>query len=320
MTSEWDFLYNKAHNEYLNVAAGAGLLGLLAYLYFHLVVFLAAFTRVPKSKKINQDQDLTSRAYYPVLGATITGFAITNFFGFSVIPVYFMMIIIAALGYTLNKPVDTQRSFPPLMWLAIPVLLIYPYVLFVADAKYAKGKAYFDAGDQKVAIPLLKRAVALRPGLDLYHATLGESYATVGQVDLVRSETEINRKLNPHHLNFYKSRAKSYLTLATIDSSFTQPAAQELEKARALAPTDPKLAYNLALVYSRLDRLADAETQLKDSIALKPNYAEPYYARTLIYEQDKKTDLIPDLLKNARANLSTYSGALRDKMEKYISL
>jgi O-antigen ligase len=32
MTSEWDYLYNKAHNEYLNYLATIGILGLGSYL------------------------------------------------------------------------------------------------------------------------------------------------------------------------------------------------------------------------------------------------------------------------------------------------
>ncbi|MBI4153424.1 O-antigen ligase family protein, partial [Candidatus Woesebacteria bacterium] len=34
LVSEWDFLYNKAHNELLNILATTGILGLGAYLYF----------------------------------------------------------------------------------------------------------------------------------------------------------------------------------------------------------------------------------------------------------------------------------------------
>lgn len=33
LTSEWDFIYNKAHNEFLNTAADSGTVGLLSYLW-----------------------------------------------------------------------------------------------------------------------------------------------------------------------------------------------------------------------------------------------------------------------------------------------
>ena len=166
-------------------------------------------------------------------------------------------------------------------------------------------------------MPYLQKSANNRLGLDLYQATLGEAYSQLGQVDSALSQLDLNKKLNPYHLNFYKSRAKIYLTLASIDAKYHTGALEELKKARELAPTDPKLAYNLGLVYTRLDDLSSGEEQLRESIALKPNYSEPYYALTLLYEQDKKTDLLPDLLTSAKSNLSTYSAQLKDKIDKY---
>jgi len=318
MTTEWDFLYNKAHNEYLNVAAGAGLVGLAGYLSFHLAMFMAGFARVSKSKKVNQDELDNLRHLYPVLGATIVGFAITSFFGFSVIPVYLITIIIATLPTTLKTPKPETNDFlAPSYYFVLPVLLLYPLTIFLADTNYAKGKAYLDAGKPAVALPYLQKSASNRPGLDLYQATLGEAYSQLGQADSALTQLDLNKKLNPYHLNFYKSRAKIYLTLASIDAKYHSGALEELKRARELAPTDPKLAYNLGLVYTRLDDLSSGEEQLRQAIALKPNYAEPYYALTLLYEQDKKTSLLPELLTSAKSNLSTYSAQLKDKIDKY---
>ena len=318
MTSEWDFLYNKAHNEYLNIAAGSGVIGLLAYLYFHFTVFGVSLTTIAKNKKIVQDKKDELRYLYPVLGASIVAFAITNFFGFSVIPVYFLMIIIAALG---TAPVGVDPRVDPhnflFVYLLIFLVLIYPIRLFAADVNYAKGKRLFDAGQYSLSIPLLTKAVTTRPYLDLYHSTLGEAYAGLGQKNLALRELELNKKLNPYHLNFFKSRAKIYLTLASVDTSYHNQAAAELESARKLAPTDPKLAYNLGLVYTRLDKVELSAKNLEDAITLKPNYAEPYYALTLLYEQTKQIDKITPLLTSAKSNLATYSAQLKEKIEKY---
>lgn len=318
MTSEWDFLYNKAHNEYLNISASSGLIGLGAYLLFHLAMFSSGLTLIPKNKKVNHDSLDGLRQLYPVLSATIVGFAVTNFFGFSVIPVYFCIMIVATLPATYAKEVSIAPShLAPIYYFVLPVLLLYPLSLYLADTNYAKGKSYLDSGKPAIALPYLQKASRTRPGLDLFHATLGEAYAQLGQKDLAIQEAELNKNLNPHHLNFYKSRAKIYLTLASLDTKYHSNAASELIKARSLAPTDPKLAYNLGLIFSRLNDLNLAEQNLKDAINLKPNYSEAYYALTLLYEQDKKTDLIPALLLQAQSNLSTYSAQLKEKIEKY---
>jgi O-antigen ligase/Flp pilus assembly protein TadD len=339
LTSEWDFLYNKAHNEYLNITAGAGLVGLTAYLSWHLIMFLASFTRVPTSKKVRHDKQDRLRAIYPVLGATIISFTVTNFFGFSVIPVYFLTILIAALPTGFVRDRSTTDDIPSIiqysvfMILAL-LLLIYPLRLFYADYLYAQGKTYLDANRPSGAIPLLERALSYRPHEDLFMSSLGEAYAlmAVGSaeskdtVQQARTGTYIDHALaaaaatkanNPWHLNYYKSRAKVYLTLATLDPKYNNLAKTELEQARTLAPTDPKLAYNLGLVDSRVNALDPAAQELKDAIRLKPDYPDPYYALTLLYEQTKQTQLLPDLLKSAKTYLATYSAALQAKIDKY---
>jgi len=305
LTSEWDFLYNKAHNEYLNIATGAGLIGLLAYLYFHYAVFTTSLTLIPPSKKINQDLDNSLRAIYPILGASIVSFTVTNFFGFSVIPVYLITILLASLPSTIAKPPLPSTPHDLRSTIAILLLLIYPARLFLADVDYARGKA-------KNSADLLKQAVSIRPGLDLYHSQLGEIYATTGQKDLALHELAINKHLNPYHLNFYKSRAKIYLAL-----NLNAEAVVELVNARRLAPTDPKLAYNLGLIYTRLDNASLAIQEFKDAMTLKPNYQEPYYALTLLYEQTKQIDKVIPLLTSAKSNLATYSAQLKEKIEKY---
>jgi len=72
------------------------------------------------------------------------------------------------------------------------------------------------------------------------------------------------------------------------------------------------------LLYTRLNDLPSAEVQLQTTISLKRDYEAPYYALTLLYEQNKQTDLIPDLLQSAQANLATYSSQLKEKIDKYI--
>ena len=51
LTSEWDYLYNKAHNEFLNYLATTGFVGLGAYLFFIISIFLFVFKFVRHSGK-----------------------------------------------------------------------------------------------------------------------------------------------------------------------------------------------------------------------------------------------------------------------------
>lgn len=331
-TSEWDFLYNKAHNEYLNIAATCGLIGLAAYLYWHFTIARLSLTKVAKSKKVKQAPQSALRAFYPVLAASLISFSVTNFFGFSVIPVYLTMILLSALPETFTlaergrSSVNAFSQYYRLFGLLSFVLcLMFPFRLLLADLSYAKGKANLEGQNFLQAETLLARAISLRPWEPLFHSYLAETYAqlAVSQKsspyrDLALQEIAFTSKSNPWHLNYLKSRTKTFLTLTLLDPAYHQQAAVELERGRELAPTDPKLAYNLGLVYSRLGDIPNSIKQMTDAIALKSNYYEPYYALTLLYEESKQTDLILPLLEQAQANFDPLPEPLEQKMLKYL--
>lgn len=90
MLSEWDFLYNKAHNEVLNLLATTGTVGIIAYF-----LVIAAFSRWFL---------LTPNRYplAPLVGAYIT-ILVTNFFGFSVVIIGLYFFLIPAFCYIYNE-------------------------------------------------------------------------------------------------------------------------------------------------------------------------------------------------------------------------
>ncbi|MBP9759622.1 O-antigen ligase family protein, partial [Candidatus Dojkabacteria bacterium] len=93
LTSEWDFIYNKAHNEFLNYLANTGILGFSAYLFliFYSIVVLW------KSKNF----------------ALLSGYVailITNFFGFSVVPVSLLFYLFPAVAIAFSSE-DTVISY-----------------------------------------------------------------------------------------------------------------------------------------------------------------------------------------------------------------
>jgi len=75
-TSEWDFLYNKAHNEYLDILCEQGALGLLAYIAL-LGTFICVQFKSTKSETVTLSDFVVSGWL---------GFLVTNFFGFTVVP------------------------------------------------------------------------------------------------------------------------------------------------------------------------------------------------------------------------------------------
>ncbi|MEI6690785.1 MAG: O-antigen ligase family protein [bacterium] len=329
--SEWDFLYNKAHNEYLNIAANTGIIGLAGYLFYHLAILIAGFVKPSKNHKNQDDLLVHNLGYAPVLVASIASFFITNFFGFSVIPVYFALTLLAGLATTLTRQPSVVQIESDTLLSSIAIIfalstLILPLRLYIADSNYAKGKAFAEAGKITSAIPLLELAHQSFPNFDLYLTTLSESYATLSVAATLAKDPYIAKasgysqlllRENPIHQNNLKSAAKVNLTLASLDPKYYQLAAQDLELASSLAPTDPKGLYNLGLIYNRLGQNDKAIESLQKAIAIRTIYAEPYYALTLIYEENNQKDKIPTLLQLAKENLATYSAQLAAKIEEY---
>jgi len=107
LTSEWDFIYNKAHNEYLNYLATTGFTGLGLYLLMIGTFCLLFFKKITNFKFLISNQIPNSKSQIPNKflisnnGLLITclllaylSILITNFFGFSTttINLYFYLI------------------------------------------------------------------------------------------------------------------------------------------------------------------------------------------------------------------------------------
>lgn len=106
-TSEWELLYNKAHNEFLNYLAATGLLGLTSYL-----ILLGSMLWIFKSQILNTNNQINSKNQIQnILDLRILnlGFfagwltiSITNFWGFSVVVIQLFLFLLPAIAITLN--------------------------------------------------------------------------------------------------------------------------------------------------------------------------------------------------------------------------
>jgi len=102
-TAEWEFLYNKAHNEYLNVAACTGLLGLGAYLWI-----IGKFVLGNLKRLLAQD-------YKPISAGVFAGWVgvlVSNFFGFSVVVTSLLFWLYMALGSVSGRESASGRWRP----------------------------------------------------------------------------------------------------------------------------------------------------------------------------------------------------------------
>jgi putative inorganic carbon (hco3(-)) transporter len=312
--SEWDFLYNKAHNELLNFLATTGIVGLGSYLlllsWFGVVSLKIIFK--PNPKNLPTDQSFTLAMLSGVIALSVS-----NFFGFSTVMVSVLLfIILASVAITHSKeeldPASKTTAtlstgqFLQLSFLAIATLmtLIKISKIWQADKAYAAGKSYIEAGYAVQSLEQFQTAIRLRPKEALFRNDLADTYSKVaialsqqGQSTAsaefrksALAESALALRLNPRHLNYYKTQARVLITLSQLEPALLEQSVDILETALKLAPTDAKLMYNLSLVKISLGQTEVGIEILEKTIAMKTNYEAAHLALAKQYEALKKID------------------------------
>ncbi len=311
LTSEWDFLYNKAHNEYLNYLATTGIVGFGTYMLLIGTFIFWCIKYYAKNHTTNYILLTTS------LLAAYVSYLIYNFFLFSVVIIAVFFYLFPALAFVATEstkpfkmPSILHSTFYILHFIyrrplytkitkgIIIFLMVYSLYsiiqLWYADTLFAKGEKASDAGNPGRAYNLLTAASDLNPGEPFYRselsfagaqaaASLQDSDATLSAAlkDEAVYQTEKVLKENSKNVSFYRTAVRTYFELSIIDESFTDKTLRVLDQSIKLAPTDPKLYYNKALILEAANQKQEETTALQKAIELKPNYLE---ALTLLKE------------------------------------
>ncbi len=295
LVSEWDFLYNKAHNELLNFLATTGAVGLSAYLLLlsgYLIISLRGFVQLSKAHHDDRANILLG------LAGAVAGLTVSNFFGFSTVVVTVLQYL--AMGTTMllllepvnqPKPVKEVALWQMMVLILVVIASLFPLKSIVdryrADQLYTQGKALAAQGEFQKAGLKLSNAIQLNPREALFWDEIGQLYAqaAVSYVPTEVPRETINQlaheavtasdkalQLNSRQLNFYKTRARMFIILSQIDATYLSDAVASLETAVLLSPTDPKLVYNLGMLQFQLGNTASALNLLEKVSDLKPNY------------------------------------------------
>lgn len=330
LTSEWDYLYNKAHNEYLNFLATTGILGLGTYVLF-LGVFMVWFLKNQKAKQ------------EPLAIGLFAGWIsilITNFFGFSVVITQLFLFLFPAMIFVFvgsDKAFIRSLSFShTILKIAYSIVILFGimllYVLgrlWYADTLYAKGYQFHRFGKDGEANSSLAQAIKENPTEPVYYdedsvvlaelamANLDARDATTAAILAKQSLTESDKSLSisPNNVNFWKSRTKIFYAFAAFDPQFVEAAIEALLHAQKLSPVDPKITYNLAILYGKSNDNAKAVKYLRDSITLKPNYRDAYAALVIFYKETKQTDLAKQILQEYLSKVDPNDKDFKDQLK-----
>ncbi|MBN1263700.1 MAG: O-antigen ligase family protein [Candidatus Pacebacteria bacterium] len=324
LVSEWDFLYNKAHNEYLNFLATTGIIGLSSYLFL-ILSFLFRELKAIWGSLSNKNNSKDSNPPSIIRLSLLAGFfslLITNFFGFSVVATGLIFFLFPGFSFILSQPeiktkIKTAAEFRQRQ-LALALLvagfafysLRFSFRIWYADFLLAKADKFYANGNLQTSFEFARKAVLTNWPEPTHHNQLALTSAALAQIAFSQDEATLSAELaetavresnlainlNPFHLNFLKSRAELFLRLAEINPDYKLEALESLTAAARLAPTDAKIFYNLALLYGQMEQREAAIRTLRETIEMKANYKQARFALALyLYENNQAREALEQL-------------------------
>lgn len=340
LVSEWDFLYNKAHNEFLNFLATTGIVGFGTYVLLLTSAFWIGF-KIIFSKQKYEKKILTAS-----LISGIAAQSVSNFFGFSTVMVTILLFLyfgIIAKIYHDNNDEDEEaalkevKEISPWQYGAFTLtallamfLLARIFVYWSADVDYSQGKDLIRSGRTEAGVASIASAIDKSPSEALFYdelssiyasaavqfAQAGEATASAQTASTAVALSDTTLALNPVHLNFYKTRARVFITLAEIDGVLLTEAENTLLAAIDRSPTDAKLWFNLGVVQNGLGKLADAQENLEKAIDFKPDYGAARIQLGQVYEQNQDYDRALEQYQFVLSNLNPNDERALQAVEK----
>ncbi len=285
-TSEWEFFYNKAHNEFLNYLSTTGILGLLGFSFLCISIIISI-------AKFNNTDTLASNFQKAVL-ASVLGYLVTIFFGFSTVANQTTFLLSAALAIILSGKTKIKIFYPK--YLNIPlyksIQLIFLTITFTYTLTLV-GRIYFadslTARAQNLqgakSLLVMRNAITASPVKNPYlmsdFAYNTALYANIIEnqtnkevlISQVKSTAQETLQLAPNNYLITQKIAKSYIPIVE-DKVAAQEAMRITTKLIQLAPTYPPAYLLSAQIYVALEDQKQARTLIQKTLELKSDYRE----------------------------------------------
>ncbi len=283
LTSEWEFLYNKVHNEYLNYLANTGFIGLGCYLFF----IVSSIIFIYKNRQ------------FEILASFIS-ILITSFAGFNVVVTSLFLFLLPLLSTPTFSTSNHKFRWPVLIISLILCLISFQKIInfYSADLAFAAADRLDSQNIYPQAYNEIIKAYQLRGNEPIILSKASYIFAKMAlassKPELV--ETSLNfsslaLNISPYDVNLWKERTQTLVYLTYIDSKYYSEAIKALNSTAILAPTDAKTFYLLAKFYDANNDKINTEKNYLKAIELKANYDYAYFDLAKFYFDQKKYDL-----------------------------
>ncbi len=304
LTSEWDFLYNKAHNEYLNYLATTGTFGFGTYLIVIIVIVLTLLKRLRNHLHSHHE-----KIFYFTLLSSLSTLFITNATGFSVVITSLYFFLLPAFLAPSPMPITSNHKNRLLISIGLIGIMLYLLSKIVgmlsADINYNIADNYLNNAYYTDALSKINAAVATIPDEPIYlmkqadiltkNALLSEQQKNHSQAlkyaSMAIASSTKALKISPANINFYKEQSQMYYYLSTFDSHYFSKAIDSVIIATRLAPTDAKSFYILGKFWQTISDDDKAIAAYQKALELKANYDYAAFALGQLYYQKKDYSL-----------------------------
>lgn len=321
LVSEWDFLYNKAHNEYLNYLATTGILGFGSYVAM-IGFFIIWVFKFFINKKVSPKDKLLISCFF----AGYVSYLIQNIFGFSVVMIALLFYLFPAFTFVgsattsdlklkknhfLLKIADLTLLKRPIYSkvLLIIILVMGVYLLagvyryWLADSLFKRGLDLANFGNTGRAYNLILQSTKINQGEPLYKSELGniaavnavslakdEATLSAALVEIAQDQTEKALEISPANVSLWRTAIRTYFALSTLDKEFNKKTIEVINYAISLAPNDPKIYHSKGVILDNFGDIKGSISSFEKAVELKPNYHEALFSLGLEYEKDKQID------------------------------
>jgi tetratricopeptide (TPR) repeat protein len=139
------------------------------------------------------------------------------------------------------------------------------------DALHLLGVLSHQVGDGARAVALMGRAVALRPGVAVYHNNLAEAHRVLGQLDQAAAHCLTALRLQPEN-----AAATSTLGLVSLGRNQPEAAAAHFREALRLCPDFALASNNLGNALRLLGEKEQALAHFRRAVEIDPTLAEAH--------------------------------------------
>lgn len=254
-TTEWDFIFNKPHNYFLEIWADTGLINFISFITATIVILKLGFK--------------TKIGSYLSIG--IIGVYITYFFGWPTVTTELLFTVFVGI-IILNFSGDSKLiniNFVIFITIISFILTAYGVLLFSGDVLNKKGSSL---------------AIKLNPFEPKYQITLAKKYYEMDQYEKADGYIKKAVKLNPGNMVTLKTASLLYQKMGPKNPIYVDKAIEIYERTITLCPTDPENYLNLAKVYLQKEEIEKSINFTQKALELKNGYFAAQRFNEQIYQ------------------------------------